>query len=91
MHAKLLQSCLDSCNPMDLQPARLLCAWDSPGKNTEVDFHALLQGDLPGPGIKPISPALQVDSLTTEPLGKPTKFIGFNNCIVSWITTAIAY
>ena len=32
-------------------------------------------GDLPNPGIKPkslVSPALQVDSLLLEPLGKPT-------------------
>ena len=28
-------------------------------------------GDLPDPGIEPGSPALQVDSLQTEPLGKP--------------------
>ena len=31
-------------------------------------------GELPNPGIKPespVSPALQVDSLSTEPLGKP--------------------
>ena len=28
-------------------------------------------GDLPDPGIKPMSFALQVDSLPTEPLGKP--------------------
>ena len=27
-----------------LQPARLLCPQDSPGKNTEVGCHALLQG-----------------------------------------------
>ena len=27
----------------------------------------LLQGDLPDPGIKPVSPALQADSLPTEP------------------------
>ena len=27
----LLQSCLTLCKPMD--PARLLCSWDSPGKN----------------------------------------------------------
>ena len=47
--------------------------------------------DLPGPGVKPASPVLQVDSLTTEPLEKPTKFAGFNNCTVSWITTAISY
>ena len=29
------------------------------------------QGDLPDPGIKPASPALQADSLPSEPLGKP--------------------
>jgi len=28
-------------------------------------------GDLPEPGIKPESPALQVDSLPSEPPGKP--------------------
>ena len=28
-------------------------------------------GDLPNPGIKPRSPALQVDSLPAEPQGKP--------------------
>ena len=28
-------------------------------------------GDLPDPGIKPTSPALQVDSLPAEPQGKP--------------------
>ena len=28
-------------------------------------------GDLPNPGIKPRSPALQADSLATEPSGKP--------------------
>ena len=31
----------------------------------------LSPGDLPNPGIKPRSPALQVDSLPAEPLGKP--------------------
>ena len=28
-------------------------------------------GDLPNPGIKPGSPALQTDDLPSEPLGKP--------------------
>ena len=28
-------------------------------------------GDLPDPGIKPVSSVLQADSLTTEPPGKP--------------------
>ena len=29
-------------------------------------------GDLPDPGIEPRSPALQADSLLSEPPGKPT-------------------
>ena len=36
------QLCLSLCDPME--PARLLCPWDSPGKNTRVSYHALLQG-----------------------------------------------
>ena len=31
----------------------------------------LSPGDLPDPGLKPGSPTLQVDSLLTEPSGKP--------------------
>ena len=31
----------------------------------------LSPGDLPNPGIKPRSPALQADSLPSEPIGKP--------------------
>ena len=42
---------------------QLLCSWNSPGKNTGVGCHSLLQG------IKPGSPALQADSLLSEPPG----------------------
>ena len=43
MHAKSLQSCPTLCNPMDYsQPIRLLCPWDSPGKNTEAGCYVLL-------------------------------------------------
>ena len=31
-------------------------------------------GNLPNPGIEPRSPALQADTLTSEPPGKPTIF-----------------
>ena len=34
----------DSLRPCRLQPARLLCPQDFPGKNTGKDYHALLQG-----------------------------------------------
>ena len=37
--AKSLQSSPTLCDPMD----RLLCPWDSPGKNTRVGCHFLLQ------------------------------------------------
>ena len=50
---------------------RLLCPWNSPGKNTEwsgLPFPS--PGDLPKPGIEPGS-QLQVDSLLSEPPGKP--------------------
>ena len=33
----------DSVRPHRWQPTRLLCPWDSPGKNTEVGCHVLLQ------------------------------------------------
>ena len=33
-----------------LYPARLLCPWDSPGKNAGVGCHALLQGIFPTQG-----------------------------------------
>ena len=36
-------------------------------------------GDLPDPGIKPGSPALQADTLPTEPPGKPKAIV--NACI----------
>ena len=34
----------NSLRPHGLQSARLLCSWDSPGKNTGVGSHFLLQG-----------------------------------------------
>ena len=34
----------NSCDSMDWEPTRLLCPWDSPGKNTGVGSSSLLQG-----------------------------------------------
>ena len=39
--------------PHGLQPARLLCPWDSPGKNTRVGCHALPWGIFPILGSNP--------------------------------------
>ena len=43
----------DALWPRGLQPARLLCPWDSPGKNTGVGCHALLEGIVPTQGSNP--------------------------------------
>ena len=57
MKVLVAQSYLTVCNPMDCS----LCPWDSPGKNTGVGSHSLLQGNPPDPGIALGSPALQAD------------------------------
>ena len=55
----------------ELYPTRLLCPWTSPGRNTGVGCHSLLQGDLPDSGIEPISSALAGGFLTAELPRKP--------------------
>ena len=63
--SEVAQSCPTLCDPMDctvhgILQARIL-EW--------IAF--LFSRDIPNPGIEPRSPALQVDSLPTEPQGKP--------------------
>ena len=56
MCAKALQLCPALCDPTGLQPASSSVHEDSPGKNTGVDCHALLQGIFPtqesNPGLQ---------------------------------------
>ena len=61
----------DSLQPHGLQPARLLCPWNSLGQEYWSRLPFPPPGDVPNPGIKPRSPALQADSLSSEPPGKP--------------------
>ena len=109
------QSCPTLWDPMDCSLSGSSVHGDSPGKNTEVGCHVLLQGifptqgsnpgllhcrrilyklshqgslrildqvpipspgDLPDPGIKLGSPALQVDSSPPELPGKPINLLG---------------
>ena len=65
----------DSFLPYGLYPARLLCPWNSPGKNMGVGFQFLLQENPPDLGIKPtslVSPALAGRFLP----GKPYALLG---------------
>ena len=43
----------DSLQCYGLQPAKLPCAWNFPGKNTGVGCHSLLQGIFPAQGSNP--------------------------------------
>ena len=82
----------DSSRPQGLQPTRLLCPWDSPGKNTAVGCHALFQGIFPTQGSNPGSLCLlhwQADSFTTGPPGKPPWICNHTKiCITQRQTTA---
>ena len=62
-----------SVMPDSWRPHGLHSPWNSPGQNTRVGSLSLLHGDLPNPRIEPRSPALQADSLPSEPPGKPKK------------------
>jgi len=57
------------CDPMDCSSPGS-SSWNSPGKNTGVGCHFFLR-DLSDPSITSGSPALQEDSLRSEPPGKP--------------------
>ena len=62
----------DSLRHCGLQPARLLCPWEYPGKNTGRGFHFLLQGILPTQGSNLSLLHCRQVLLPSEPPGKPT-------------------
>ena len=51
MEVLIAQSCQSLSDPMDCSPTRLLYGWNSPGKNTGVGCHSLLQGIFPTQGL----------------------------------------
>ena len=48
-------------------------------------------GDLPNPGIKPRSPALQADALPSEPPGKPNPLLPIANILSNCFILSIVY
>ena len=64
--------------PYRLQATRLFCPWDSPGKNTGVGCHALLQGTILAQRLNPHLLGVlywQVDSLPLAAPGKPLNVV----------------
>ena len=70
------QSCPTVCDPMDYSPPVhggihvILCPWGFSRQEYWSGLPCPPPGDLPNPGIEPRSPALQADSLPSEPHGK---------------------
>ena len=69
--------------PHVLQPARLPCPWGFSRQEYWSGLPCPPPGDLPNPGIEPRSPALQVDSLLSEPPGK-SKNTGVGSLSLLW-------
>ena len=64
------QSCPTLCEPMDwAHQTPLSMGFSRQEYSSGLSFPS--PGDLPDPGIKPASPALQADSLSSESPGKP--------------------
>ena len=90
VHAcSIAQSCaMLSLRPHGPQPAKLLCLWNFPGKNTRgVAFPT--PGDLAGPGIEPESSALPGRLFTTEPPGNPFNTHAHNQFLLLVIYSGI--
>ena len=69
----------NSLQPRGVKPTRLLCPWDSPGKNIGAGCHALLQGIFPtqqsNPGLPHCRQILYRLSHQESP-GNPLKWMG---------------
>ena len=74
-NGQLVRTCVLSrgrlCDTLDCSPPGSSIHGNSPGKKTRACCHALLQGNLPNPGIELTSPALAGRFLTAAPSGKP--------------------
>ena len=62
----------------------IIQSWNSPGQNTGVGSHSLLQGIFSTQGSNP-GLSLPVDSLPAEPPGKPKNTGVGNLSLLQWI------
>ena len=76
------QFCPKLYKSMDYNPPGSSVHGISPGKNSGV-VAIPFPRDLPDPGIKPGSPALQADSLPSKPSGKPQELKGYNQLFLN--------
>ena len=80
----------DSVRPHRQQPTRLLCPWDSPGKNTGVGCHFLLQCmKVKGESeVAQLYPTLR-DPMACSPPGSFIHWI-FQARVLEWVAIAFS-
>ena len=67
-----------------LYPARLLCPWNFPGKNTGVGCHFLLQGNFLIQGLNPV--LLNCRQILYQPIIQTSKyFFTIHFCIIKFL------
>ena len=82
------QSCPTLCDPMEQRLLQAPLSMDSPGKNTGVGCHFLLQGTFPNQGLNPSLLHGQVGSLPLAPPGNPTITLDF--CFLACFRKSLA-
>ena len=72
----------------ELQPTRLLCPQDFPGKNIGVGCHFLIQATFPTQGSNPILLCWQENSLPLSHQESPLPLLGHKKKVsTNWITS----
>ena len=71
LHCRQTLYCLSYKGKLKLQPARLLCPWNFPGKNTGVGCRFLVQRIFPTQGLNPHLLRWQAGSLPLSHQGSP--------------------
>ena len=89
--SEVAQLCPTLCNPMDCIAYQALQSMEFSSQEYWSGLPFPSPGDLPNPGIEPRSPALQADTLPSEPPEKEPKLTIFKNSYLDCcqkITTA---
>ena len=87
----------DALRPHGQQPTTLLCPWDSPGENSRLGSHSLLQGIFLTQGLNPHLWQWQADSLPLNYQGSPEQVswsfqsFHFIICEVETVITLTSY
>ena len=77
VHRNICSVMSDSLRPHGLQPTWLLCPQGFSRQEYWSGWSFPPPGDLPNPGIEPVSSALQANSLLSEAPGKPLDIMEF--------------